>query len=206
MPTVHHLKRVLRSHASNDQLLLFCDLHGKRHANEGRRATASLTCLLSTRPLSEAQRLCVRLRGLRQERDALDLPRFPHPPRRGVRALLVAWLLVQGASLKGEHLARRRLAHLWARPLVHTRGIFLRGRFWHRRRRPFWYAVAPPDGRRFCARSACPHRPSADAGQHHPRGARPGGSSPDEPNSWTGPTGLGRRLAGHCVAGGGGGG
>jgi len=28
MPTVHHLKRVLRSHASNDQLLLFCDLHG----------------------------------------------------------------------------------------------------------------------------------------------------------------------------------
>ena len=48
MPTVHHLKRVLRSHASNDQLLLFCDLHGKRHANEGRRATASLTCLLST--------------------------------------------------------------------------------------------------------------------------------------------------------------
>jgi hypothetical protein len=28
MPTIFHLKRLLKSSAATDQLLLFCDLHG----------------------------------------------------------------------------------------------------------------------------------------------------------------------------------
>jgi hypothetical protein len=41
MPTIFHLKRLLKSYQKSDQLLLFCDLHGETALWPGRLAQAN---------------------------------------------------------------------------------------------------------------------------------------------------------------------